>query len=529
MFKDVLSTIAQFNRRYYFDYFVVFLLALVLFSWLQNSPALPEPDSFYHAKIAVFLSEGQILHQFPWLQETGLKDNFVDHHFLYHILLVPFVKLFDPLTGVKAATVVFASLFVLIFYWLLKKFAIKWPFLFIVVLISSQPWLFRASLVKAPAAFLSLILLAFYCACHQKYISLVVISFFSVWLYAGWPLIPAMIILYVTLVWLLEKIRAKESLWQKVKSFLHIKKYQIVPWPAVFYCLSGIISGLMINPYFPHNLKFYWQQIVEIAIINQQNVIGVGGEWYPYNLFSLMSDAALVCAMSVVSLLAFGLTFKKQSVFSWTWGMLTAIFFMLTLKSQRNVEFFAPFAIIFSAFTFSSFFKNQSYFEIKRLIKNGWQPVFSVIFLVIGLSFVFHIPRDLLAAKKDVKNGWTLTHYQKASEWLKNNTPKNSVVFNTDWDDFPFLFYYNSHNYYLTGLDPTFMYKKDKARYWQYVNVTLGKEPFNLKSPIKDNFRADYVFLDNKHLALENNLKFSADFLKVYQDEEGQVYQAINR
>ncbi len=37
------------------------------------------------------------------------------------------------------------------------------------------------------------------------------------------------------------------------------------------------------------------------------------------------------------------------------------------------------------------------------------------------------------------------------------NTPEGELVFQTDWDDFPRLFFYNTHNTYLIGLDPTYM------------------------------------------------------------------------
>ena len=132
------------------------------------SPALPEPDSFYHAKMAQILSQGQVLQQFPWLAETGLAGAFVDHHFLYHLLLAPFIWLPQPLIGLKLATVIFAALLVAVIYWLFKKFQIKWPFIFIIFLLTSEPWLFRASLVKAPAVFLAFFVVAFYALSHQK-------------------------------------------------------------------------------------------------------------------------------------------------------------------------------------------------------------------------------------------------------------------------------------------------------------------------------------------------------------------------
>jgi hypothetical protein len=44
-----------------------------------------------------------------------------------------------------------------------------------------------------------------------------------------------------------------------------------------------------------------------------------------------------------------------------------------------------------------------------------------------------------------------------AAEWLRTNTPEGSMVFQTDWDDFPYLYYYNTHNTWLVGLDPTYL------------------------------------------------------------------------
>lgn len=527
MFKEIWSFFREINRKYFADYFIVLLLALVLFSWLQSSPTLPEPDSFYHAKMATLLSDGQFLKQFPWLQETDLKEDFVDHHFLYHLLLVPFVKLFNPLVGVKIATVIFASLATLLLYWLFKRFEIKWPFLFIIVILASHPWLFRASLVKAPVVLLSFLILSFYFITHQKYKSLAFISFLAVWLYGGWPLLLILVIIYILVVWLLERIKDEDSIWFRVRDFLKVKKNKVVPWSGILYCLGGIVAGIVINPYFPKNLSFFWEQTVKIALVNYQSVIGVGGEWYPYGFLNLISDASLVCALLVVSIFLFILTFKKQSIYSWTWAALAIIFFILTLKSRRNVEFFIPFTVIFSAFTFSDYFKRFSFLKIKMILKIGWRTAFGFLLIVIGLSFAFHTPQDLLTAKRDIKNGWPLSHYQKASRWLKENTPQGSIIFNADWDDFPFLFYNNSQNYYLIGLDPTFMYEKDKERYQKYVDVTLGKVQFNLDKIIKEDFKADYVFLDNNHQTLNNNLKFNSNFSLIYQDGEGKVYKII--
>ena len=93
------------------QYLLIILAAYFLFFWLQSAPVLSDPDSFYHAKIGQILANGKILHEFPWLNFTTLKDNSVDHHFLYHIFLIPFVSLFpDPLAGLKFSVVVIGTM-----------------------------------------------------------------------------------------------------------------------------------------------------------------------------------------------------------------------------------------------------------------------------------------------------------------------------------------------------------------------------------------------------------------------------------
>ena len=88
--------------------------------------------------------------------------------------------------------------------------------------------------------------------------------------------------------------------------------------------------------------------------------------------------------------------------------------------------------------------------------------------------------------------------YEGASEWIAANTPAGSMVFNTDWDDFPMLYYYNPSNAYIVGLDPTYLYDRDKELWNLYARITLGEEddPAPL---IRERFGAEYVFTDNDH------------------------------
>ena len=90
-------------------YLLVFLLAFFIFGWLQLNPGFLDPDSFYHLKISKMISAQGPVFDFPWLQFTVLKDYFIDHHFLYHVLTIPFINLLGDFVGFKFFSALLAA------------------------------------------------------------------------------------------------------------------------------------------------------------------------------------------------------------------------------------------------------------------------------------------------------------------------------------------------------------------------------------------------------------------------------------
>jgi hypothetical protein len=93
------------------------------------------------------------------------------------------------------------------------------------------------------------------------------------------------------------------------------------------------------------------------------------------------------------------------------------------------------------------------------------------------------------------------------------------MVFNTDWDDFPRLFYFDPTHTYVTGLDPTYLYDRDHQLSKLYDRITLGEEqdPGPL---IRDRFGSRYVFTDNSHSDFFDNAQASGWFEVVYEDRD---------
>src|SRR5689334_11101499 len=126
----------------------VFLACLAWFAVLQPWGGFSDPDAFYHAKMAVLLMQRSPLQSFSWLDLTSFDRLFSNQHFLFHVVLIPFVKLFGLYWGTQIAGVLFAALFATFFYRILVWLSIRNPVIWTVLSVTSIPLLVRLSLAK---------------------------------------------------------------------------------------------------------------------------------------------------------------------------------------------------------------------------------------------------------------------------------------------------------------------------------------------------------------------------------------------
>jgi len=104
---------------------------------------------------------------------------------------------------------------------------------------------------------------------------------------------------------------------------------------------------------------------------------------------------------------------------------------------------------------------------------------------------------------------WDFQRFAGVARWIESNSRPGDIVVNVGWDDFPELFFWNSKNFYVGGMDPIFQYAYDRKRYWAVHHLFTGKmarftcgapvcEGNNLETTykvLKEDFRARYVFL----------------------------------
>jgi hypothetical protein len=477
--------------------------ALVQFS----TPNMPDNDGYYHIKLAYLMRTLGLKPDFPWLPLTILNPReFYDHHFLFHIALIPFT-FGDLIAGAKWASVIFASLSFISVWWLLYTQKVPFSWLWSLGLLAvSEAFIYRMSITRAQSLSLAVLAFGLYLMFSGKYKWLLPLAFIYVWLYDAFPLLLVLAGIYVFSQWLTKR------------------RFDSLP---LIYTGAGITLGLLINPYFPHNILFAIQHI--LPKLSEATSIRVGNEWYPYTTGQLLSNSPLGLIAFLGGILALGLTSRKMSIQTATSLFACVLFGLMLFQARRFIEYFPAFALIFSAFAWTDYIKDQQQDESVRNQHSWkakvparlrpWAPaVLLSLVLIPGMWLTFQDSQASMNRSKP------LELFEGASAWLENNTPPGSRVFQTDWDDFPRLFFYNHHNTYLVGLDPTYMQLYNADLYDSWVDITKGRIT-NPSGTIVDRFGAHYVVTDLKHTGFLREAEADLNLVEVFRDDLSAVFE----
>lgn len=510
-----------------------------------------DPDGWYHLGISQLYKSGLVTTKFAWLQDTILKDTFFDQQYLYHIVLSlhPTI-LWAKLVSTAVAIALFFTLSAILktqkisnaYWWSIAGF------------LASSGFLFRVNLVKG-----SMIgVLLFFCTTlmllKRKYWTLAPLS--ALWLlsHGSSVLLLPLLVSYCIVV--------KTGKKDVIKIFL--------------YSALGLLIGYIAHPQHAALISYLATQLA--VPLSGKNIASVGSEWYAYNFGSLIKYTSPLL-FAWVSTLAWWLieifaelvlarnnttpchceeSATKQSIASicthtrlprsdqsieprndkvtarkaqtWLW-IISVGWFILFLSSKRFIEYWVPASIIPTAFTISPYLLKINVRHLVHLIKTSWQVTVGALALIACLTIsVGYNTRNTVA---ELRNNARADIYEGASQWLAQNTPIGSIVFNTRWDHFPQLFYWNTHNYYIVGLDPLFMYKDSPSLYRKWHTITDERpEDWSTDSvytTLKNDFHAQYILIENTRSRglleyIQNLAEKDTGFRSVYRDEKITVF-----
>ncbi len=510
---------------------LVFAICFIVFLCIVSPANIVGADSFYHAKIAQLIEKQGLIKDFPWTQFTTYSKLFVDHHFGYHGILSLFLKIpspknlgpisteLEPILKTKIATAFLAALFFLMFFLFLKKSKTKIPLFWTFSLLTISSFISRLSLIRAPAISLIFLIAGIYTILKKKYFLLLIVSFLYVWFYGAWPLILIAVLIYILSYAIKNKSFKKLFCLKNLKLFL--------------FSGIGIVLGLIINPYFPKTFPFYYFQTIQIAILGTSNV-AIGGEWYPPDFFDLLVNVLPVLLTWLISISWFIIKNKKQKVREWFLMLLSIFFFFYTLKSQRNIDYFIPLAVIFSAVMFSQIIQLTNWKKIKSDIYNFFDSsqketysISSIILIFVTIFFMgFYISSGILRPYKSYQKSENISHLQSPLNWLKNNSKPGEIVYHQSWDMFPRLFYFNHKNYYINGLDQNFFYVSNEEKYKVWEKIHDKKvNPKELNNTLKNNFNASYIISDKKQDKDFDKLYKKAGLKQIYTSPNANIYK----
>jgi hypothetical protein len=466
------------------------VLLMLLFGVIQFSTmGLVDVDAYYHTKMAYLIRTEGFKPEFKWLPYTILNAReYVDHHFLFHVFLAPFTFLGNLVLAGKLGAIVFASLAVWTGGIVLKNLkVIGAEFWALAIFASSTGFLFRMSMARSQSLSLFWLMLTILVLFKQRWKWLIALGWSYVWLYNAFPLIIIVVAVYVIAA------RITEGGWY---------------WQPLVFTVGGVVLGLVINPYFPINLAFIYDHYVAKLDIKS---ISVGMEWYPYNTDSFMKNSLVALAAFVFGAFAWGSSREKMSLPALFMFGLSLVFGIMVFQSKRFIEYFPPFPVMFAAFAFQ---------PIINELKPRWYLTAGaglILLAVVGVA--------LFQAKTDFADTDPPTLFSGSSRWLAQNTPKDSVIFQTDWDDFGRLFHFNSNNVYIVGLDPTYLSLASKPMYDEWVDLTQGRGETDWAVQIKRDFNACYAITDLKHSNFISRADKDPKFTRIYKDGNSAIYQ----
>lgn len=508
----------HFVKEHKLNFLSVFLVVLILMSWLQATPHFLDTESFYHAKMIELSEKSLNLDKFTWMQASHMESSFVDQGWLYHVALSLLVGVLPTFLILKLMGVLFAALLIFFVYYWLTKLGGKWPAFFIAILFSSFVFVKQLNVLSGEAAALFLLLLGIDCIIYYRYWQLGILSV-VVTLITG----QFFYLFFAAIVWVLvelvfnkvnsDKFRTR---WDNIKDFILRKiglkdKMGKKKWLVLLFSGIGMLVGVVVHPYLLNNFVGYMAQVLN----------NFGPNNFFTNILTVLTDGGIILLLLLVGL--WGIIYREKKI-----SKLTVYFILLSIVSivvlsfsGQGQPFFILLVVIATSLVFKDLFENSSWAEITKYKKIRWAASVSILLLII----IFPI-NNLLIINKNIDNGYSIDYLRRSANWLYYNVPDKTLIINSDWQDWAPLFYFNDNNNYWWGISSNSMLNKYPQTATDFMEMISGSRSKNIYVLLKDKLRGNYILVNKLRPAFNLNLESNIYFDLVYEDNEVWIYRA---
>lgn len=471
---------------------IVFAVALVFFRWqLGQWSGVPDFDGHYHLRVAYWIAHHGLWSDIPWLPFTVLGERGPDHHWLWHLMLVPFTWIDDPSQALLWAGAFNAAITVAVIALVMRVLGVPAAPLFAVLAVAASTAMpFRLAMLRAQNIAVIFMMLSVWAMARGRYKTLGALAFLFLESYHAAVIMGPL------------------ALIGSVARSFEARRVVLTPVIAV---AAGLTLALLVSPWFPRNIEYL---MFHLFFKTANPVYGehlsslIGTEWYPpgWRRLALHSWPAHLMLGFALAALAWRRVRPPVDTIIGVGGALLSL--ALYYSAIRFAEYYVPFAALSAGLVARDALASRGYRRLHAALLVVW----TAIAAGVGLNALHRpslMPPDHLAGI-----GARLNELGKPGD----------VVLNTNWADFMPLVWWADAFRYVNGLDGHYLAYGNETRFALWLGTGLGviDDPV---TAIERAFGARFVVVSRQHAKLAEQLQQSPRALLHLAAPEGWLFE----
>ena len=432
-------------------------LFILVVAVIQSCIAYPlDDDTAYHFSVARLIREHGILRSFPWTRFSWQYDNYADKEFFFHLLFVPLTGLDFNVAARIVGTLGGASVLSAIFL-VLRMERVRFAGFWALLPLGTTIFLYRFSQVRPHLFSIALAILFLWAYSRKKSFLLFLLAVLYPLFYVAFWQIPLILLL--------------------AADTARFRTGGRIDWRSVFTALAGIMTGVALHPNSVNLLCINWIHMTDILFRNvwgKHIEFNMGEEFEPFSPMEWFRNM-LVTTGVVVTSIVIAWRSRRQDIFATGLAVSVLIFLLLTLRTNRFLEYLVPFGVLSLALSI-----DRKY--------HGWVlAILAAVSLCYTLATGSPLLKYIFAREQRL---WQMDN--GVIEKFRQAIPLGAEVFTCGWEYTGTLMVNLPDRKYMVALDPTLLYKRDAELYDLWYH-TLKDAPPSAADIVRNSFASRYI------------------------------------
>jgi hypothetical protein len=485
------------RQRALIETLLVFAAALCFFRWqLAQWNGFLDFDGHYHLRVAHWIAHYGLWTDIPWLPFTVLGERGPDHHWLWHLMLLPFAWIDDPAQALLWAAAFNGAATVAVIALVMRLLGVPAAPLFALLAVTAATLMpYRLMMLRAQNVAVIFMMLALWAMVRERYKTLAALAFLFLESYHAAVILAPMALIG-------SAARCAEK-----------RRLVLTPLIAV---AAGATLALVVSPWFPRNVEYLMFHVLfktANPAYGEQLSSLIGTEWYPTGWKNLWLQAWPAHVSLGMALVALGWRRFRDAAFRIPVDTFIAIgVALLSLalyhQAMRFAEYYVPFAALAAGLAARDVMPADGYARLRAAALLAWMLVAASV----GLASL-QAPR-LMPAQ----------HMAGVALRLNELGQAGDVVFNSSWSDFMALVWWADGFRYTNGLDGHYLAYRDPARFAIWLAASTGaiEDP---AAAIALAFDARFAVVAREHAKLAKQLMQSPRAVLHITSPEGWLFE----